>query len=104
MGSTLFHNSNILLIPPSYPYIGLPLWLNGKEFICQAGDMSSISGLRRSPGEGIGNPLQYSCLKNPMDRGAWWATAHGGHKRVGHDLATKQQPPFIIVVLYFNYT
>ena len=39
-------------------------------------DMASIPGLRRSPGGGHGNPLQYSCLENPMDRGAWWATVH----------------------------
>ena len=42
-----------------------------------ARDMSSIPGLRRSPGGGNGKPLQYSCLENPMDRGAWWATVHG---------------------------
>ena len=42
-----------------------------------AGDMGLIPGLGRSPGEGSGNPLQYSCLENPMDRGAWRATAHG---------------------------
>ena len=41
------------------------------------GDVSSIPGLGRSPGEGNGNPLQYSCQGNPMDRGAWWATFHG---------------------------
>ena len=41
------------------------------------GDTSSIPGLGRSPGEGKGNPLQYSCLENPMDRGAWWAAVHG---------------------------
>ena len=41
------------------------------------GDASSIPGWERSPGEGNGNPLQYSCLENPMDRGAWWATFHG---------------------------
>ena len=40
-------------------------------------DLSSIPGLGRSPGEGNGNPLQYSCLENPMHRGAWWATVHG---------------------------
>ena len=42
-----------------------------------AGDMSSVPGLGRSPGEGNGNSLQYSCLENPMDRGAWWATVYG---------------------------
>ena len=41
------------------------------------GDTSSIPGLGRSPGEGKGNSLQYSCLENPMDRGAWWAAVHG---------------------------
>ena len=54
-------------------------------------DMGAISGLGGSPGEGNGNPLQYSCLGNPMDRGAWWATIHGVTKRVRHDSATKQQ-------------
>ena len=42
-----------------------------------AGDAGSIPGLGKSPGEGNGNPFQYSCLKNPMDRAAWWATVHG---------------------------
>ena len=42
-----------------------------------ARDMDSIPGSGRSPGEGNGNPLQYSCLENPMDGGAWWATVHG---------------------------
>ena len=42
-----------------------------------AGDLSSIPGSGRSPGEGNGNPLQYSCLDNSVDRGAWWATVHG---------------------------
>ena len=54
------------------------------------GDAGSILGSGRSPGEGNGNPLQYSCLENPMDRGAWRATVQG-HKRVGHDLSSKQQ-------------
>ena len=44
---------------------------------CSAGDPGSIPGLGRSPGEGNGNPLQYSCLENSMDGGAWWATVHG---------------------------
>ena len=60
----------------------------GKESACSAGDLGSISVLGRSLGEGNGNPLQYSCLENPMDRGAWWATVHGV-TRVGHDLVTK---------------
>ena len=47
-----------------------------KESACNAGDLGSISGLGRYPGEGNGNPLQYSCLKNPMDRGAWQAIVH----------------------------
>ena len=58
-----------------------------------SGDSGSISGLGRSPGEGNSNPLQYSCLENPTDRGAWRDTVHEGRKRVGYDLATKQQPP-----------
>ena len=48
-----------------------------KESTCNAGDMGSIPGSGRSPGRGNGNPFQYSCLKNPTDRGAWQATAHG---------------------------
>ena len=47
-----------------------------KESACNAGDPGSIPGLGRSPGEGNGYPLQYSCLENPMDRVAWWAAAH----------------------------
>ena len=44
---------------------------------CNVGDLGSIPGSGRSPGEGNGNPLQYSCLETPMDGGAWWATVHG---------------------------
>ena len=58
----------------------LPLWLSSKETACNAeatGDAGSIPGLERSPGGGHSNPLQYSCLRNPMNRGAWWATVHG---------------------------
>ena len=54
---------------------GLPRWFSGKES-CQAGDTGSIPGSRRSPGKGNGNPLQYSYLGNPINRGAWWATVH----------------------------
>ena len=51
-----------------------------KASACTEGDPGSIPGLRRSSGEGNGNPPQYSCLENPMDRGAWWATVHRGYK------------------------
>ena len=56
---------------------GFPGSSDGKEFACNAGDPGLIPGLGRSPGEGNGNPLQYSCLENPMDGGAWRATVHG---------------------------
>ena len=55
---------------------GLLRWLRGKEFICNAGDVGSIPGSGRSPGEENSNPSQYSCLGNPKDRGAWWAKIH----------------------------
>ena len=55
---------------------GLPRWFSGKESACQAGDVVLIPGSERSLGEGNGNPLQYFCLKNSMDRGTWWATVH----------------------------
>ena len=50
---------------------------DSKESTCNVGDLGSIPGLGKSPGGGHGNLLQYSCLENPMDRGAWWATVHG---------------------------
>ena len=56
---------------------GLPGRSDGKEFVCNAGDLGSIPGSGRSPGEGNGDPFQYSYLQNPMDRGAWKATVHG---------------------------
>ena len=49
---------------------------DGKESACSAGDLGLIPGSERPPGEANGNPIQYSCLGNPMDRGAWWATVH----------------------------
>ena len=50
---------------------------DGKESTCNAADLGLIPGLGRSPGERNSNPLQYSCLKNSMDRGAWWVPVHG---------------------------
>jgi len=55
---------------------GFPDGLDSKESACNAGDLGSIPGLGRSPGERNGNPLQYACLGNPVDRGAWQATVH----------------------------
>ena len=52
----------------------------GKESACNAGDLGLIPRLGRSPGGGHGNPLQYPCLENPTDRGAWWTTVQGAHK------------------------
>ena len=66
---------NLLLVK------GFPGGSDGKESACSAGDLGLIPGWGRSPGEGNGNPLQYSCLGNPMDGGAWQATVHG----VAHD-------------------
>ena len=49
---------------------------DNKDYACNTGDLGLIPGSGRSPGEGNGNPLQYSCLENPMDRGHWWAIVH----------------------------
>ena len=57
--------------------MGFPYSSVSKESACSVGDLRSNPSLGRSPGEGNGNPFQYSCLKNFMDRGAWWATVHG---------------------------
>ena len=64
--------------------MGFPGGSVGKEPACNAGDtrdMGSIPGSGRSPGGGYGYPLQYSCLENPIDRGAWWATLYGSQSQ-----------------------
>ena len=86
------------LVGDIFPYItknsgyvcfrGFPGSSVSKESACSARDPCLIPGSGRYPGEGNNKPLQYSCLENPMDRGAWRATAHGV-ARVGHDLVTK---------------
>ena len=76
------YRSRLLFVDIS-TFSGLPRWLSSKEFTCQAGDTGdkgSIPGLGRSPAKRNSNPLQYSCLENPMDRGAWWDTVHGAAK------------------------
>ena len=60
--------------------MGLPGDSDGKASACNVGDPGSIPGSRRSPEEGYGHPLQYSCLENSKDRGAWWATVQGVSK------------------------
>ena len=63
-----------------FTHWGFPDGSVGKEFVHNAGDLGLTPELERSPGEGHGNPLQYSCLENPMDRGAWQATVQGAAK------------------------
>ena len=67
---------------------------DGKESACNARDLGSIPGLGKSPGEGNGNPLPYSCLENSIDRGVWWAIVHKV-ARVRDDFSAKP-PPFIL--------
>ena len=69
-------NTTFSFVPPS-PSLRLLWGLNGKESTCNAGDAGSIPRSEGSPGGGHSNPLQYSCLKDPMDRGVWWAAVHG---------------------------
>ena len=83
--SILFSNSSPIQVRTCQ--FGLPRWLSGKEFTYSAGDGGLISGLGRSPGEGHGNPLRYSCLGNSMNRRPWDATVHG----VAKELDTTQQ-------------
>ena len=57
--------------------MGLPGGSDGQELACNMREPGLIPGSGRSSGEGNGNPLQYSCLENPMDKGSWWVTVHG---------------------------
>ena len=88
--------------PPKDPW-GFPGGPVGKESACSAGDHLHCRRcrfnpwVRRSPGEGHGTPFQYSCLENPIGRGVWWATVHGGHKswtRLSDNHQTTKQPVF----------
>ena len=83
----LFQDKSLPFFACTPTKVGLSQWLSGKESACDAedtGDLDSIPGSRRSHREGNGYPLQYSCLGNPMDREAWWATILGS-QRVGRD-------------------
>ena len=68
-----------------FPGVGFPSGSDGKGSACNVGDLGLIPGLGRSLGEGNGYPLQYSCLENSMDIGAWQATVPWGSQRVRHD-------------------
>ena len=74
---TLMSNGVISSVNQLYGNRGFPGGSVVKNPSANTGDVSLIPGLGRSPGEENGNPLQYSCLENPMDRGAWWAIVHG---------------------------
>ena len=73
--------------------MGFPCSSVGKESACSAGDLGSIPGLGRSPGEGNGKPLQYPCLGNPIDRGVWQATVCGVEKVLDMTQQVNNQPP-----------
>ena len=79
-------SNNFILLASICEYVwnyqGFPCGSAVKNPPASAGDMNSIPGSERSPREGNGNPLQYSCLENPTDRGAWWATVHGVTKEL----------------------
>ena len=74
--------------------LGFPHCSVSTESTCNARDPGSIPGSGRSPRKGNGNPLEYSCLENHMDRGAWQAIVHEV-ARVVHDVATKSPPPYV---------
>ena len=77
-------------------YSWFPWWSDSKEPACNVGHPGLIPGLGRPPGEGNGNPLQYSCLENATDRGAWWATVHG----VANELDKTER---LILSRFLNY-
>ena len=78
-------------LPDDHTFPGGAVVKNPPASAGDAGDMGSIPGSERSPGGGSSNPLQYSCLKNPMDRGAWWATVHRVAKELDTTYWLKQQ-------------
>ena len=75
--------------------MGFPGGLTVKNPPVNAGDTGSIPGSGRSPGEENGNPLQYTCLENPMDRGAWWATVHTVTKQL--DMTDLKTAPYLSI-------
>ena len=93
-------------IVKSHSMWGFPGGSEVKVSAWNAGDPGSIPGLGRSPGEGNGNPLQYSCLENSMDGGAWWATVHGVTKsqtRLSDFTTTQQLRCFLHLTIRIRY-
>ena len=76
---------------------------DGKASVYNVRDLGSILGLGRFPGEGNGNPLQYSCLENPMDRGAWCRLLSMGSQRVGHDWETSLST-FVVILPFVSFS
>ena len=99
-------NHSTLCPPCSICFLVLtpPATLVGKESAYNSGDLGSIPGLGRSPGEGNGNPLQYSCLENPIDRGAWWATVHGVAKSWTQLSDFTLHTKVYLVIRFFGYS
>ena len=87
----VIHRCTLFIYTLIYLYMGFPGISVVKNLPANAGDKVPIPRLGKFPGVGNGNPLQYSCLENPMDRGAWQTIVHGVARRVRHNLATKQQ-------------
>ena len=87
-------------------HMSFPGGSDSKESACSAGDAGLIPGSGRSPGEGNGNPLQYSCLENPMDGGAWWATVHGVAKcqtQLSNFMDAQLKPTFPALLCNFGH-
>ena len=102
---TMVHSGCAVRMPNKNAYylLGLPSWLTGKEFPCQSRrcrkwGIQSL-GLGRSSGEGKGKPLWYSCLGNPMDRGAWWAKVHGV---ANSQIRLRDSTTATILIFYFQ--
>ena len=100
LSTSLF--SLLKLLTGHVVYKGFPCSLVGKESAYNAGDPGSIPGLGRSPGEGKGYSLQYSCLGNLMDRGAWQTTVHEV-ARVVYDLVIKPPPSQVVYILIYYW-
>ena len=82
--------------------MGFPAGSDAKECACSAGDPGSTPGSGRSPGERSGNPLQYSCLEDPMDRGAWQAVVHGKESDLTYRLKRERENGSLVKNLPVN--